>query len=61
MPGYEGEGKKIVKWLADNVSKDLYVRQRHLPDLSQRPSESVGIRDRSRHPILLARRDATDL
>lgn len=25
MPGYEREGEEIVKWLADNVSKDLYV------------------------------------
>lgn len=28
MPGYEDEGKQIVKWLAENISKDLYVRQR---------------------------------
>lgn len=25
MPGHEGEGKQIVRWLAENVSKDLYV------------------------------------
>lgn len=25
MPGYEEEGKHIVRWLAENVSKDLYV------------------------------------
>lgn len=25
MPGQEEEGKNIVRWLADNVSKDLYV------------------------------------
>ena len=25
MPGYEDEGKHIVQWLAENVSKDLYV------------------------------------
>ena len=25
MPGHEEEGKHIVRWLADNVSKDLYV------------------------------------
>lgn len=24
MPGYEEEGKQIVRWLAENVSKDLY-------------------------------------
>ncbi|KAF2764923.1 pyruvate formate lyase activating enzyme [Teratosphaeria nubilosa] len=25
MPGHEEEGKQIVRWLAENVSKDLYV------------------------------------
>jgi putative pyruvate formate lyase activating enzyme len=25
MPGHEDEGKDIVRWLAENVSKDLYV------------------------------------
>ena len=25
MPGYEEEGKEIVRWLAENVSKDLYI------------------------------------
>ena len=25
MPGKEDEGKEIVKWLAENVSKDIYV------------------------------------
>ena len=25
MPGKEDEGQEIVKWLADNVSKDIYV------------------------------------
>lgn len=25
MPGHEEEGKEIVRWLAENVSKDLYV------------------------------------
>jgi len=25
MPGYEEEGKQIMQWLADNVSRDLYV------------------------------------
>lgn len=25
MPGQEDEGKNIVRWLAENVSKDLYV------------------------------------
>lgn len=25
MPGYEEEGKQIMRWLAENVSRDLYV------------------------------------
>lgn len=25
MPGHEEEGQEIVRWLADNVSKDLYI------------------------------------
>lgn len=25
MPGHEEEGKHIIRWLAENVSKDLYV------------------------------------
>lgn len=25
MPGFEEEGKLIVRWLAENVSRDLYV------------------------------------
>lgn len=25
MPGFEEEGKQIMKWLAENVSRDLYV------------------------------------
>lgn len=25
MPGHEEEGKHIVRWLAENVSKDMYV------------------------------------
>lgn len=25
IPGHEEEGKHIVKWLAENISKDLYV------------------------------------
>jgi putative pyruvate formate lyase activating enzyme len=34
MPGYEEEGKAIVRWLAENVSKDLYIHvmeQHHPP------------------------------
>ncbi|KAK4617617.1 hypothetical protein CLAFUW4_12140 [Fulvia fulva] len=25
MPGYEEEGKQIVRWLAENASKDMYI------------------------------------
>jgi putative pyruvate formate lyase activating enzyme len=25
MPGYEEEGQEIVKWLAENISKDTYI------------------------------------
>jgi len=25
MPGYESEGVKIMKWMADNVSRDVFV------------------------------------
>lgn len=34
MPGKEDEGEEIVKWLANNVSKDLYVHimEQYHPD-----------------------------
>ncbi|KAM5457368.1 putative [formate-C-acetyltransferase]-activating enzyme [Microsporum audouinii] len=34
MPGMEDEGKEIVKWLANNVSKDMYVHimEQYHPD-----------------------------
>ncbi|KAH8696528.1 putative pyruvate formate lyase activating enzyme [Talaromyces proteolyticus] len=34
MPGKEEEGKQIMKWLADNVSRDLYVHimEQYHPD-----------------------------
>lgn len=34
MPGKEDEGKEIMKWLAENVSKDLYVHimEQYHPD-----------------------------
>lgn len=38
MPGYEAEGKKIVEWLASNVSKDLVVH------VSQAPAPSPSLR-----------------
>jgi putative pyruvate formate lyase activating enzyme len=25
MPGYEEEGKQIIRWLSENVSRDLYI------------------------------------
>lgn len=38
MPGYEDEGVEIVRWLAGNVSKDLYV---HVME-QYRPDAHVG-------------------
>lgn len=38
MPGQEDEGKNIVRWLAENVSKDLYV---HVME-QYHPSAHVG-------------------
>lgn len=34
MPGKEDEGKEIVRWLAENVSKDLYIHimEQYHPD-----------------------------
>ncbi|KAK2785460.1 hypothetical protein FQN53_007721 [Emmonsiellopsis sp. PD_33] len=34
MPGMEDEGQKIVRWLAENVSKDLYIHimEQYHPD-----------------------------
>lgn len=34
MPGKEDEGKKIMKWLAENISRDLYVHvmEQYHPD-----------------------------
>jgi putative pyruvate formate lyase activating enzyme len=38
MPGQEGEGKQIVQWLAENVSKDLCI---HIME-QYYPSAHVG-------------------
>ncbi|TID25669.1 pyruvate formate lyase activating enzyme [Venturia nashicola] len=38
MPGLEEEGQEIVKWLAENVSKDLYI---HIME-QYHPRASVG-------------------
>jgi putative pyruvate formate lyase activating enzyme len=42
MPGYEEEGKDIVRWLAEKVSKDLYI---HIME-QYHPRAHVG---RTRH------------
>ncbi|KAK5165101.1 uncharacterized protein LTR77_009198 [Saxophila tyrrhenica] len=44
MPGFEEEGKHIVRWLSENVSKDLYV---HIMD-QYHPRAHVGKEKRSR-------------
>ena len=38
MPGQDDEGREIVKWLAENISKDLYV---HIME-QYHPSAHVG-------------------
>ncbi|KAK4986920.1 hypothetical protein LTR66_003819 [Elasticomyces elasticus] len=43
MPGKEDEGREIVKWLADNVSKDLFV---HVME-QYHPRAHVGKANRS--------------
>ncbi|KAA8648284.1 hypothetical protein EYZ11_009993 [Aspergillus tanneri] len=42
MPGKEDEGRDIMRWLADNVSKDLYV---HIME-QYRPDAHVGKKKR---------------
>ncbi|QIW99168.1 hypothetical protein AMS68_004686 [Peltaster fructicola] len=49
MPGHVEEGKQIVKWLADNVSKDLYV---HIME-QYHPRAHVGKSRRGRAKDLL--------
>lgn len=43
MPGKEDEGREIVRWLADNVSKDMYV---HIME-QYRPDAHVGKKRRT--------------
>ncbi|KAL4903781.1 hypothetical protein BDW74DRAFT_185894 [Aspergillus multicolor] len=43
MPGKEDEGRKIMRWLAGNISKDLYV---HVME-QYRPDAHVGKRRRA--------------
>lgn len=52
MPGYEEEGKLIVRWLAENVSKDLYI---HVME-QYHPRAHVGKEKRGRASVLAAER-----
>lgn len=51
MPGKEDEGQEIVKWLAENVSKDIYVNimEQYHPDAhvgkSRRPTSAARSQD----------------
>jgi putative pyruvate formate lyase activating enzyme len=44
MPGKEDEGREIVRWLAENVSKDLYI---HIME-QYHPDAHVGKKKRTR-------------
>ena len=50
MPGYEEEGKSIVRWLAEKVSKDLYI---HVME-QYHPRAHVGKEKRVRASALAA-------
>jgi putative pyruvate formate lyase activating enzyme len=54
MPGYEEEGKLIVRWLAENVSKDLYI---HVME-QYHPRAHVGKEKRGRASALAAEKEA---
>lgn len=54
MPGYEEEGKHIVRWLAENVSKDLYI---HVME-QYHPRAHVGKEKRGRASALAAEKNA---
>ncbi|KUJ06958.1 uncharacterized protein LY89DRAFT_661108 [Mollisia scopiformis] len=49
MPGYESEGEEIMKWMASNVSRDVFVNimEQYHPDAhvgkSKRPRRSVPV------------------
>lgn len=47
MPGKEEEGKQIMKWLAENISKDLYV---HIME-QYHPDAHVGKKRRTRQRV----------
>jgi putative pyruvate formate lyase activating enzyme len=57
MPGYEEEGKDIVRWLAENVSKNLYI---HVME-QYHPRAHVGKERRGRASALAAEREATSV
>jgi putative pyruvate formate lyase activating enzyme len=56
MPGYEEEGKKIVRWLADIVSKDLYI---HVME-QYHPRAHVGKEKRGRASALAAEKETVN-
>jgi putative pyruvate formate lyase activating enzyme len=56
MPGYEEEGKNIVRWLAEHVSKDLYI---HVME-QYHPRAHVGKENRGRASALAAEKEATN-
>jgi len=56
MPGYEEEGKDIVRWLAENVSKDLYV---HVME-QYHPRAHVGKERRGRASVLAAEKEVAN-
>jgi putative pyruvate formate lyase activating enzyme len=48
MPGKEDEGQEIVKWLADNVSKDIYIHimeQYHPRAHVGKPKRSTALKE----------------
>ena len=47
MPGKEDEGREIMRWLADNVSKDLFV---HVME-QYHPDAHVGKQKRGTHKV----------
>ncbi|KAK3110597.1 hypothetical protein LTR53_014948 [Teratosphaeriaceae sp. CCFEE 6253] len=56
MPGYEDEGKQIVRWLAENVSRDLYVHvmEQYHPRAhvgKERRRTALGRRERGREAV----------
>ena len=56
MPRYEEEGKDIVRWLAENVSKDLYV---HVME-QYHPRAHVGKERRGRASVLAAEKEVAN-